>query len=130
MSDRPAIALEIHLDGSRADSETRCAWVEPYVLVVVTTVPHPDLAVEIYSTFVANAGAPTCATHLILGSLDYLPMITNSEDEHADLEAVDNARKCVYEHAQVVIEALSGFGREPRIGVPDDAFVELEQVER
>ena len=130
MSDRRTIALQIKLDGRPADSETSCMWAGPYVLVIATTLPGAGLAAEVHSTFVAHAGVPTCATHLALGPVGYAPITITAEHEHADLDPVANVRQCVYQHAEILIETLSGLGYEVGIGVTDTAFDELERIER
>jgi hypothetical protein len=130
VSDRRTIALEIELDGHPADSETSCVWAGPYVLVIATVLPQPSLAAELHSTFVGHTGVPTCATHMALGPVGYSPITITAEHEHANLDPVANARQCVYEHAEILIETLSGLGYEVGIGVTDDAFEGLERIER
>lgn len=129
MKDPRAIALEIKLDGLRVASETTCAWVGPYLLMVATTLPEADLAVEVYSTFVAHTDVPARAIHLVLGPVGYLPMTITGEHENGDLEPDEKVRQCVYEHAQILLEALGDLGYQLGIDVPDSAFVELERVE-
>jgi len=129
VSGRRTIALDVTLDGRRADSETTCIWAGPYVLVIATVLPERGLAVEVHSTFVGHEGVPTCATHLTLGPVGDDPVIVPVEHEHADLDPMLKARECVYEHMGVVLETLKGLGYEVEIDVPDDAFRELERVE-
>lgn len=64
MSDRRTVTLEVKLNGRKVASETVCMWAGPYVLVIATTLPDPELAVEVHSTFVGHEGVPTLATHL------------------------------------------------------------------
>jgi hypothetical protein len=130
VSDRRTIALNITLDGRLADSETTCIWAGPYVLVIATVLPEPGLAAEVHSTFVGHPGVPTCATHLTLGPVGEGPVIVPVEHEHANLDPTIKARECVYEHAQIVLEILNALGYQAGIDVPDDAFGELERVER
>ena len=40
-----AIALDVTLDGRRANSETTCTWAGPYVLVIATVLPELGLVV-------------------------------------------------------------------------------------
>jgi hypothetical protein len=130
VSDRRTIALDIKLDARLAGSETSCMWAGPYVLVIATVLPEPGLAAEVHSTFVGHPGVPTCATHLALGPIGNAPITITAEHEHANLDPVLNARQCVYEHAQILIEILSGLGYEVGIDVPDSAFDGLERIER
>lgn len=130
MSDRRTITLEVILDGRRADSETTCIWAGPYVLVIATVLPETGLAVEVHSTFVGHEGVPTCSTHLTLGPVGHAPFTITAEHERANLDPTIRARECAYEHAQVVLETLKGLGYRVGMDVPDDAFGELERVER
>jgi hypothetical protein len=124
------IALDVALGGRRADSETTCVWAGPYVLAIATMLPKRGLAVEVHSVFVGHEGVPTCATHLTLGPAGHDPVIVSVEHERANLDPTIKARECAYEHAGVVLETLKRLGYEVRIDVPDDAFEELERVER
>lgn len=88
------------------------------------------LAVDVHSTFVGHEGVPTCATHLTLGPVGHDPVIVPVEHERANLDPTIKARECVYEHARVVLETLKRLDYEVGIDVPDDAFEEMERVER
>jgi hypothetical protein len=130
MSYLRTIALDVILDGRRADSETTCTWAGPYVLVIATVLPERGLAVDVHSTFVGHEGVPTCATHLTLGPVGHDPVIVPVEHERANLDPTIKARECVYEHAGIVLETLKRLDYEVGIDVPDDAFEEMERVER
>jgi hypothetical protein len=130
VSDRRTIALAVTLDGRRVSSETTCMWAGPYVLAIATALPDHELALEIHSVFVGHEGVPTCVTHLTLGPVGHDPVIVPVEHEHANLEPMLKARSCVYEHAEIVLETLKRLDYEVRVDVPDDAFDELERIER
>jgi hypothetical protein len=130
MSERRTISLAVTLDGSEVSSETTCTWAGPYVLVIATVLPDHGLALEVHSTFVGHEGVPTCATHLTLGPVGCDPVIVPVGHEHASLEPMLRARECAYEHLEIVLETLKRLGYEVGIDVPDDAFAELERVER
>jgi hypothetical protein len=130
VSARRRITLNIKLDGHDAESETTCAWVGPYVLVIVTVLPESGLAVEVNSTFVGHEGVPTCSTHLTLGPVGHAPFIVTAEHENTSLDPMIRVRECAYEHANAVLEALNGLGYQATADVGEDAFVELERVER
>jgi len=130
VSDQRPIALEIKLDGHQAGSETSSLWAGPNLFTVVTKLPEADLAVELHSTFVGHPDVPTCATHLALGPAGYKPTTITAEHEHADLDRAGDVRQFVYEHAQILIEILGELGYQIGIDVPEDAFAELERVER
>ena len=130
MSERRTIGLAVMLDGRQVSSETTCVWAGPYVLVISTTLPDHGLAVEVHSVFVGHEGVPTCATHLTLGPVGHDPVIVPVEHARANLEPTLKARECAYEHVEIVLETLKRLGYEVGIDVPDDAFEELERVER
>jgi hypothetical protein len=130
MSERRTIELAVTLDGRQVSSETICTWAGPYVLVIATTLPDHGLAMEVHSTFVGHEGVETCATHLTLGPVGRKPVIVPVEHEHANLEPTLMARECAYEHVEIVLETLKHLGYEVGIDVPDNAFEELERVER
>ena len=130
MSERRTIELAVTLDGRQVSSETTCTWAGPYVLVIATALPDRGLAVEVHSTFVGHEGVPTCVTHLTLGPVGHDPVIFPVEHDRANLDPMLKARECAYEHVEIVLETLTRLGYEVGIDVPDDAFKELERVER
>jgi hypothetical protein len=130
VSEQRTIALAVTLDDRRVRSETTCTWAGPYVLVIATALPDQGLAVEVHSTFVGHEGVPTCVTHLTLGPAGHDPVIFPVEHDRANLDPMLKARECAYEHVETVLETLTRLGYEVGIDVPDDAFEELERVER
>ncbi|HEY5194636.1 MAG TPA: hypothetical protein VIJ39_12290 [Solirubrobacteraceae bacterium] len=130
MSDLRTIPLAVTLNGRQVDSETTCVWAGPHVLVIATVLPDHGLALELDSIFVGHEGVPTCVTHLTLGPVGENPVIVPVEHEHASLNPKLKARDCAYEHAEIVLETLNRLGYEAGINMPDDAFEELERVER
>ena len=100
------------------------------MLVIATVLPDHGLALELGSIFVGHEGVPTCVTHLTLGPVGEDPVIVPVEHEHASLNPKLKARDCAYEHAEIVLETLNRLGYEAGINMPDDAFEELERVER
>ena len=130
MSDLRTIPLAVTLNGRQVDSETTCVWAGPHVLVIATVLPDRGLALELDSIFVGHEGVPTCVTHLTLGPVGEDPVIVPVEHEHASLNPKLKARDCAYEHAEIVLETLNRLGYEAGINMPDDAFEELERVER
>jgi hypothetical protein len=62
--------------------------------------------------------------------IGHAPFIVTAEHEHTSPDPTIRARECAYEHAQAVLEALKGLGYQVGVDVRDDAFVELERVER
>jgi hypothetical protein len=130
VSTQRTIALEVKLDGRRVQSETIGAHVGPRALVIATTLPEPELAFELTSTFTGHRGVPTHVAHLTLGPPGHHPVMRTDDHEHKNLNPDDRVRECVYEHVGVVLEHLKALGYDTVIEVPDDAFEQLERVER
>jgi hypothetical protein len=130
MSDRREIQLDVTLDGRLVNSETTCEWAGPYALGIATVLPDTGLAAEVHSIFVGHEGVPTCVTHLSLGPIGYDPFTRTAEHEHSDLNPKTKPRECAYEHMGILIETLKDLGYDIRIDMPEDAFGELERVER
>jgi hypothetical protein len=124
------VTLTVRLDGRETDSETVCAFNGAHILTVVTTLPEMRLSIEHDSTFVGHGGVATRATHLTLGPPGHDPIVRSETHEHTRTDPVTAARICVYEHVQVLLEHLRALGHDATIDVPDDAFHELERVER
>lgn len=123
-----SIPFEITVDGLLVGSETRCTWAGAPVLVVSTTIPQAPLAVSLHSQFVGHKGVATVATHLMLGPVGYAPTTVVRQHERVDLNPQGGARFCIYEHAHVLDEALKAAGHTVSIGVPEEAFLELERI--
>lgn len=130
MSDRRSIPLAVTIDDRPLLSETTCLWAGPYVLTIATTLPDDGLALEVHSTFIGHEGVPTRVQHLTIGPLGHGAAVAQSEHDHASLDPTLRARECAYEHVQVVLQTLNDLGYQAVIDVPDDAFTDLERVER
>jgi hypothetical protein len=127
VSERPAIDLELRLDGQPVESETTCTWAGAYVLAVHTVIPRADLALELHSTFVGHPDVETHVAHLVLGPPGSSPELTSSD--HAQLDPMLSPRGCVYEHAQRLIEVLDELGHRGAVDVPGEgAFAGLERA--
>jgi hypothetical protein len=128
MVDRPLIHLEVAIDGSSTTAETTCSWAGAHVLTVHTVIPRADLALALHSTFVGHSGVPTHVVHLTLGPPGRGPTITAADHDEDDLDPTYAPRTCVYEHAQELIEVLSGLGYRAAVRVPGEhAFEGLER---
>lgn len=126
---RPPIDLELTIDADPVVSETTCTWAGAHVLTVHTVIPRPDLALELHSTFVGHPGLRTQVVHLRLGPPGHEPTITSAEVDDAELEPTYAPRACAYEHAQRLIEILSGLGYRAGVNVlRESAFDALERV--
>jgi hypothetical protein len=100
------------------------------VLTVHTVIPCADLALELHSTFVGHSGVSTHVVHLTLGPPGREPTIAWA-DHDDDLDPTYAPRACAYEHAERLIEVLSGLGHRAAVEVPGErAFDGLERVTR
>jgi hypothetical protein len=130
VSEQRLIPLCVTLDGRQVSSETVCDWAGAYVLVIATTLPDPGLALEVYSTFVGHPEVDTYVTHLRLGPVGHEPLTITAEHDHEQLNPKTKPRECAYEHMEILVEALNSLAFEVGIVMPEDAFGELERVER
>jgi hypothetical protein len=131
VASRPVIDLVVAIDGESAASETTYTWAGAHALTVHTVIPRVDLALELHSTFVGHSGLPTHAAHLVLGPPGRAPTITAVDHHGNDLDPTYAPRSCVYEHAQHLIEVLSGLGYRAAVNVPGErAFEGLERITR
>jgi hypothetical protein len=129
VSARRTISLDIQLDGHRVESETTSIGAGPYALVISTVLPGTGLALQIHSTFVGHEGLPTCATHMTLGPVGHDPSIVMVEYDRENLDPMTKPRECVYEHAGIMLEALTRLGYAPSFDMDENAFTELERTE-
>jgi hypothetical protein len=129
VASRPVIDLDLTIDGASTVSETTFTWAGAHVLTVHTVIPRADLALELHSTFVGYPGVPTHVVHLTLGPPGREATITAADHDEAHLDPTYAARACAYEHAQHLIEVLSGLGYRAGVNVPGErAFDGLERV--
>jgi hypothetical protein len=129
VASRPLIDLNVTIDSRSTASETTCTWAGAHVLTVHTVIPRADLALELHSTYVGHSGVPTHVVHLTLGQRGREPTITAADHDEDDLDPTYAPRACVYEHAQHLIEVLSGLGYRAAVDVPGErAFEGLERV--
>jgi hypothetical protein len=128
VSARATIALEIKLKDHPVPSETTSISAGPYVLVISTVLPQSGLALQIHSTFVGHEGLPTCATHMTLGPVGHDPSIVMVEYDRENLDPITKPRACAYEHAAIVLDALTKLGYAPSFNLSDTAFLELERT--
>jgi len=100
------------------------------VLTIVTVLPDHGLLFELTSTFIGHKGLDTHAAHLVLSPPGEENAIETEDHPHERLDPAYDPRGCAYEHIHVLMEHLARLGHDPAIAVPDDAFSELEHVER
>ena len=127
---RRIIDLGIRLGGKRVSGETTAICAGPDVLTVSTVLPDHGVLFELTSTFIGHRGVDTHVAHLVLGPLGEDPEIHTEDRPHELLDPAYDPRSCAYEHIHVLMEHLKRLGHKPTIDVPENAFSELEHVQR
>ncbi len=118
IDDRPC---EAHLTHSWAGGGT--------VLTLSTVLPEQGLAAELISTYVGHADTATIVTHLMLGPLGRPATIFIAEHAHEDLDPVESARECAYDHTHELVELLRSADRRVTVQLDENSFTYLERVE-
>ncbi len=127
---RRIIDLDVRLGGEPVTSETTAVCAGPDVVSVITVLPDHGVLFGLTSTFIGHRGVDTHVAHLVLGPLGEDPAIETEDHPHERLDPAYDPRGCAYEHIHVLMEHLVRLGHEPAIDVPENAFRELERVER
>ena len=123
------LPLQVIIDGRSRASHSRYAWTAGgLVLTIATVLPEPGLAFELISTYTGHQDTDTIATHLTL-SQERDGEIESCRHPHEQLNPVELARACAYDHASRLIEALSGDEHLARVELDEHTFGELERVE-
>jgi hypothetical protein len=123
------LPLQAIVDGRSRPSHSRYAWTGGgLVLTIATVLPEPGLAFELISTYTGHQDTDTIATHLTLGH-GRDGEIDSCQHPHDQLNPIELARACAYDHASRLIEALSHGTRLARVELDEYTFSELERVE-
>lgn len=123
------LPLRVIVDGRTRSSCSSYAWTAGGLVLTITTVlPEPGLAFELISTYTGHRDTDTIATHLTLGQ-GRNSAIDSCRHPHGQLNPVDLARACAYDHAGRLIEALGDDRHPTRVELDEHTFSELERVE-
>jgi hypothetical protein len=123
------LPLQVIVDGRTPSSGSSYAWTAGGLVLTITTVlPEPGLAFELISTYTGHPDTDTIATHLTLGE-DRDAEIDSCRHPHEQLNPVELARACAYDHARRLIEALGDDRHPTRVELDERTFDELERVE-
>ncbi len=121
--------LQVIVDGRVMPSRSCYAWTGGgLVLTIATVLPESGLAFELISTYTGHQDTDTIATHLTL-SQERDGRIESRQHPHEQLNPVELARACAYDHASRLIEALSEDEHLARAELDEHTFSELERVE-
>ena len=123
------LPLQVLVDGRTRPSHSHYAWsAGGLVLTIATVLPEPGLAFELISTYTGHHDTDTIATHLTLGQ-GRDGEIDSCRHPHEQLNPVELARACAYDHASRLIEALGDSQHPARVELGEHTFRELERVE-
>ncbi len=123
------LPLQVIVDGRPRRSHSRYAWsAGGLVLTIATVLPEPGLAFELISTYTGHADTDTVTTHLTLGQ-GRDAEIDSCRHPHDQLNPVELARACAYDHASRLIEALGNSQHPARVELGEHTFRDLERVE-
>jgi hypothetical protein len=123
------LPLEVIVDGRARPSHSRYAWTAGgLVLSIATVLPEPGLAFELISTYTGHPDTDTIATHLSLGQ-GRGGEIGSCRHPHEQMNPVELARACAYDHASRLIEELSDGAHLARVELDERTFSEIERVE-
>ena len=127
---RGDLGLEVLVNDRACEAHSTYTWAGGgMVLTISTVLPERDLAVELISTYVGHPHTRTIVTHLMLGPPGRTAQIRSIERAHEDLDPIEGARECAYDHAHELIDAVGGLGHEIRVQLDERTFAELERVE-
>ena len=121
--------MQVIVDDRIRSSHSRYAWnAGGLVLIIATVLPEPGLAFELISTYTGHTDTDTIATHLILGQ-GRDSEIDSCRHPHEQLNPVELARACAYDHASRLIKALGDSQHPARVELGEHTFRDLERVE-
>lgn len=127
---RGDLRLEVLVNGRASEAHSTYTWAGGgMVLTISTVLPERGLAVELISTYVGHPHTPTVVTHLMLGPPGRRAQIRSVERGHEDLDPIEGARECAYDHAQELIDAVGRVGYEISVQLDERTFAQLERVE-
>lgn len=98
MAHRVALAIALRLDGQPVSSDTRYTTAGAAVAVLQTTIPRPDIASSLHSTYSGHPGLDTTSTHLWLAPHNDL----STTFEHHDGDRLSPCGP----HTQLVLDHL------------------------
>ena len=123
------LPLQVIVDGRARLSRSHYAWsAGGLVLTIATVLPEPGLAFELISTYTGHPDTDTIATHLTLGQ-SREGQVDTCRHLHEQLNPVELARACAYDHASRLIEVLGDEEHPARVELDEHTFSELERVE-
>jgi len=123
------LPLQVIVDGRARLSRSHYAWsAGGLVLTIATVMPEPGLAFELISTYTGHDDTDTIATHLTLGQ-GRDAEIDSCRHTHEQLNPVELARACAYDHASRLIEALGDSEHPAMVELGEHTFRGLERVE-
>ena len=123
------LPIRVIIDGGDAPAHSHYTWSGGGVILTITTVlPDAGLAFELISTYIGHQDTDTIATHLTLGE-GQEAQIEVSRHRQDELNPVELARACTYDHVSRLISALADRSLVAHVHLDERTFHELERVE-
>jgi hypothetical protein len=123
------LTMGVLIDGRPTLTDSRYAWSGGGLVLTITTVlPDVGLAFELISTYIGHHDTDTIAAHLTLGE-GQEAQIQTSRHRHDELNPVELARACAYDHVSRLISALADRSLAAQVDLDEHTFHELERVE-
>ena len=124
--------LPLHVRLDRVDREVESTYSYAgggTVLVLSTVLPERGLALELISTYAGHPDTGTIVTRLVLGPEGHPSSVHSRAHQQGELDPVEHARECAYDHAHALIDALHTAGHEASVELDEPTFWQLERIE-
>lgn len=123
------LAIRVFIDGRQTPTHSQYTWSGGGVVLTITTVlPNAGLAFELISTYIGHQDTDTIAAHLTLGE-GREAKIETSRHSYDELNPIELARACAYDHVSLLINALADRSLAAQADLDERTFYELERVE-
>jgi hypothetical protein len=132
MDNACALPFDVLLNGARVPSSTVAHRAGANVLSLATTLPSPNLALTLQSTYCGARGTQTRVLHLQQGPPGTRASIEDAAFDDAAPHAcmvIYRPRDCGYDHAARLMSWLNDLGYKASLNLDDHAFERLEAVE-
>lgn len=127
---RGRIPVTVSIDKRPCEAHLSYSWAGGgSVLTLSTVLPEQGLAAELISACVGHADTATVVMHLMLGRLGQLARVFIAEHAHEDLDPMESARECAYDHAHELVELLRPADRRLTVQLDENSFTYLERIE-
>src|SRR5438067_9014340 len=123
-----ALEIELRVDGKPVASSTLVRPAGANVLTISTSIPRPDLALTLHSTYTGAPLAPTHVVHLQLAR--HRPVIehaTFADDDHPERSMVAYwPQHCATDHVARLMDWLGQLGHQLQADLGDSVTTALQ----